>query len=125
MMRVAVWDDGTEWEVPGVLFETQSASSSTATSSTATAVKGGKLDKRAGKVARMKAKHPQAVAATEAVRKKPKVVDAKAVVRPLVLWLKKRPDGVPCDERHQQWKQMSAKDKTAFSQATKAERNAR
>ena len=95
MMRVAVWKDGTEWEVPGVLFEAPSESAAVnsgsshqqqeiSTSGSSAAVNSGKRDaasdvsktatakKRAGKVARLKAKHPKAVDAIAAVRKKAK-----------------------------------------------------
>ena len=36
--------------------------------------------------------------------------------RPLQYWLLKRPEGVTCTQRHQQWNAMSKKEKTAFGQ---------
>ena len=77
----------------------------------------------------MKEKHPKAVAAIAAVRTKQKPqaeqADDGQVIRPLVLWLRKRPKTVSARDRHDEWKRMSPEAKTEFSLATKAERNAR
>ena len=141
MMRVAVWPDGSEWEVPGVLFEA-APTTPTALLSKASETNKARCAKRPmGKVERLKLKHAPAAAATTAVRqKKPKDetaetkqrrkvihtprqnTESKTIIRPLQLWLSQRPKGTSCEERHHAWREMSEGKKAAFAKATKAER---
>ena len=71
-----------------------------------------KVMKKIGKVARLKAKHPKAVQALDALKK----------LRPLQLWLTERPVGTSCQQRLDEWKRMDKAAKQLFAQDTKARR---
>ena len=60
LMRVALWPDGMEWEVPGVLFEKPQADPPAPAG----------VGKKLSKTEKVKLKHPLAVAAIFAARKK-------------------------------------------------------
>ena len=71
LMRVAVWADGSEWEIPGVVFH-ESAEASAVPSNHKANMTSEKPAR--GKVERIKRKHPEAVSAIAAVRGNKKAV---------------------------------------------------